>query len=219
MSTIVTIDGPAGAGKSSVAKKLAALLELDYLDTGSVYRALAWQAMIEGISFDDEDRCTMLAEQIQIEVLGPGRIAVNGHDVTDKIRTAVVSDGSSKISAILGVRMTLLELQRQYGLDKGCVVDGRDTGTVIFPEATLKIFLTADEEVRFQRRAGVDGVEVAKHNAERDKRDSNRAIAPLHPADDAITIDSTNLTEDQVVERIAGLLATRLANQEARSRT
>lgn len=207
---VVAIDGPAGAGKSTVSKRLAQRLGYRLLDTGAIYRSVAWAAKRAGVSWDDPSACARVAAELDIDFAWEGEVNhvfVAGEDVTAAIRTPDMSEGASKVSAHPPVRAALLDLQRRLGAQGGVVVEGRDIGTVVFPQAEAKFFLTASPEVRARRRydelraAGKD-VEYEKTLAEvieRDKRDSERATAPLKQAEDAVLVDSSNRSIDDVV--------------------
>jgi cytidylate kinase len=215
---IVAIDGPAGAGKSVTARELALRLGVPYLDTGAMYRAVALAARRAGVAvpLDDEGqaRVVALARQVRIEFLADPRaqrVILDGEDVTDDVRTPEVSRLASVISAVPGVRRELVRLQRELAARDGGVVEGRDIGTVVFPDATLKVFLTATPEVRALRRLdelrgrGIDASyeEVLADQRERDQRDSTRADSPLRPAEGAIVLDTSGLTVAQVVGELA----------------
>jgi CMP/dCMP kinase len=217
---IVAIDGPAGAGKSTAARLLAARLGYALLDTGAIYRSMALRARERGVSWDDGPGVAALADGIDISFRLDGKVnhvTLNGQDVTAAIRTPEMSDGASRVSALPEVRAALLGLQRRIGAAGGVVVEGRDIGTVVFPDAEAKFFLTADTDERARRRvaeltAAGKPVDVDQTKAEivaRDTRDSTRAAAPLRKADDAIEIDSSALAPDAVVARMAEVVAAR----------
>jgi cytidylate kinase len=216
---VVAIDGPAGAGKSTIAKGLAARLGFTYIDTGAMYRAVALWAVRQGVDTGDMHRMEQLAVAAGIE-LSPGRIALNGEDVTDSIRTPEVSNGASKIAVIPGVRRAMVAKQREIGERTSVVMEGRDIGTVVFPNAQVKIFLDANPEERVRRRCEemrAKGLEVnpeqlAAQMKERDQRDSTRVDAPLAQAPDAIYLDSTALGIEDVIESILKIVRSRLAN-------
>ncbi|MNR86797.1 Cytidylate kinase [compost metagenome] len=213
---IVAIDGPAGAGKSTVARKVANRLGLLFLDTGAMYRAITWKAMQQGLPLDDAEAITRLAQESRIE-LQPGqdgdRVRIDGQDVTDAIRSPEVTRNVSQVSAHAGVREVLVERQREMSKDGGVVAEGRDIGTVVFPNAPVKIFLVASPMERARRRAKdleakghtVDLEELAAEIARRDAYDSNRAVSPLKPAADAVHVDTDTMTADQVVDRILAI--------------
>jgi len=212
--SLVVLDGPAGAGKSTVARRLARRLGVPLLDTGAIYRTLALVAHERGIAWDDEPGLVALADGLPIEfgaladdeeALQP--VSCAGVDVTTRIRTPEIGQGASKVSALPGVRAALLDIQRALGA-KGCVAEGRDMGTVVFPHAPFKFFVTADLSARARRRqaelaARGEAVpplaEVERDIAERDARDSTRQAAPLRRADDAVLVDTSEMDIDEVV--------------------
>ena len=209
---IVAIDGPAGAGKSTTARRVAERLGASYLDTGALYRCVALQALESGIALDDARRLAELAGSLDVR-FGAGadaRVRLGSRDVTEAIRTPEVSQAASRVSALPEVRAALVDLQRRAARVPGTVAEGRDMGTVIFPNAQLKVFLDADIAERARRRAedlggaGRPGAidEVRSQISERDARDAGRAVAPLKPATDAVVIDTTRLGIDGVVELI-----------------
>lgn len=215
---LVVIDGPAGAGKTTVARRLARALGVPLLDTGAIYRTLALVAQRRGIAWDDEAALIEVCRDFPIafggEDEGPQKVRFAGEDVTAAIRQGPISQGASKVSAVPGVRAALLAIQRELGA-RGCVAEGRDVGTVVFPHARHKFFLTADTETRAARRraelvaAGGDVpplATIAAEIAERDTRDSSRAVAPLRAADDAIVIDTSGLDADGVVATLLARL-------------
>ena len=213
---IVTLDGPAGAGKSSAAKALARRLGFDFLDTGAMYRAVTLAALRSGIDLQDQQALARLLDDFHVE-MPPGRALLNGEDVTSAIRTMAVTNGSGAIANSPVVRRHLVGLQRAIAQGRNMVCEGRDQGTIVFPDAICKFFVVADPTERARRRQGemarrgevqpLD--EVLRAQDERDRRDAARDIAPMVPAADAITLDSTRLTLEQVVERM---------EQEARRR-
>ena len=204
---IVTIDGPAGSGKSTAAKTLAKRLQFEFLDTGAMYRAVAWKCMQSDIDAEDEAAASKVAESLKI-IFESGRVLVDGHDATAEIRTSAVSNTASLVAQHPSVREQLVTLQRQSASHSNTVTEGRDQGTIVFPRARCKFFLTARPEVRAQRR--FDEMpenedrpafeELVKEIKERDERDANRSIAPLKPAPDADVIDTSDSTLDEVVE-------------------
>jgi cytidylate kinase len=219
---IVAIDGPAGAGKSTTARLLAARLGYALLDTGAIYRAMALRAREKGVAWDDGPGVAALADGIEIafRLDGPiNHVTLNGKDVTTAIRTPEMSDGASRVSALPEVRAALLGLQRRIGAAGGVVVEGRDIGTVVFPDAEAKFFLTANTDERARRRVAeltaagkpVDAAQTKADIVARDTRDSTRAAAPLRKADDAIEVDSSALSPDEVVARMADVVAARSA--------
>jgi cytidylate kinase len=210
---IIAIDGPAGAGKSTVAKRVAKELGYTYMDTGAMYRAFAWKVAQRGVDVEDEAKLRAALGGTNIELLedqGNPKVLLDGRDVTAEIRTPELSQSASKISALPAVRARMVELQRAMGARGGVVAEGRDIGTVVFPGAEVKIFLTAGPAERARRRfaeLGGGGNEITldatlAEMEQRDRRDSERAVAPLKQADDAVAVDSTGSRVDQVVERI-----------------
>lgn len=219
-TVVVTIDGPAGAGKSSVAKQLARRLGYRLLDTGAIYRAVALAAHRRGVPWTDGDACAAVARALDIRfdfVGDKNHVFVDGDDVSAAIRTPEISQGSSQVSAHPPVRAALLDLQRRLAAGGGVVVEGRDTGTVVFPEAEAKFFLTASEEERARRRVAelaqagrvVDPAETLREIRERDQRDASRDVAPMVPAADAVIVDSSVQTLEQVVDSLADQVVAR----------
>lgn len=217
---IVAIDGPAGAGKSSVARAAAKQLGFKCLDTGAMYRAVAWLAVEEGVALDDEGALGRVAQECRISFIHDEGdpiargITVNGHDVTEAIRTTEIDKAVSPVSAAPSVREAMTEEQRRIGRTGDYVIEGRDIGTVVFPDADLKIFLTATNEERAHRRVrqnadrgigSIDYAEVLADIIRRDEADSTRAAAPLKPADDARIIDSTGTYIEDIIENICVL--------------
>jgi len=217
---IIAIDGPAGSGKSTVGKRLAERLGYRYLDTGAMYRALAWKAIQVGLSLEDAEALTRLAERSEITVTGDVadlRILIDGEDVTDDIRSPDMSRATSLISTIAGVRHALVAQQRRIAREGNIVIEGRDIGTVVFPQADVKFYLDARVEVRAQRRWEDERTrgrelpldEVIRQTIERDRRDAEREASPLRPADDAVFIDSSDLTVEDVVQRMMDIIDSR----------
>jgi cytidylate kinase len=217
---VVTIDGPAGAGKSSVAKLLARRLGYRLLDTGAIYRAVALVTKRAGTPWTEGAACGEVARSLDIRfdfVGDTNHVFVAGEDVSTAIRTPEVSQGASQVSAHPEVRAGLLELQRRLGAGGGVVVEGRDTGTVVFPRAEAKFFLTAHDEERARRRvaelaqsgAPVDYEVTLREIRERDQRDASRDVAPMVPASDAILVDSSTQTLEQVVDSLAAQVEAR----------
>lgn len=213
----IAIDGPGGAGKSSVAAALAARLQVLYLDTGAMYRAFAWQALQDGIDPKDEAALADLAACIRLDVLfsdGRQRVVSNGRDVTDLIRTPQISMAASDCSQYAAVRGLMVHMQRELANRCSMILDGRDIGTRVLPNATLKVYLTASPEIRARRRYQellAKGQTVAYEDVladvnRRDHQDSSRAVDPLRPAEDAVTVDTSDMTQEQVVDHIARLL-------------
>jgi len=215
----VAIDGPAGAGKSTIAKRLAARLGFTYIDTGAMYRAVALWGLRQGVDMGDMHRMEQLAIAAEIE-LSPGHIRLNGEDVTEAIRTAEVSNGASRVAVIPGVRRAMVAKQRAIGEQTSVVMEGRDIGTVVFPNAEVKIFLDANPAERVRRRleegrAKGDATtesQLAAQMKERDQRDSTRADAPLTQAPDAVYLDSTPLAIEEVEEAILKIVRARVTN-------
>ncbi|MFN8051094.1 MAG: (d)CMP kinase [Acidimicrobiales bacterium] len=201
---VVAIDGPAGSGKSTISRLVAERLGLQMLDTGAMYRAVTCAVLRAGGDVSDGEVATAAAEQADISV--GSAVVIDGADVTDEIRGPAVSANVSVVAAHPGVRRRLVGLQRSWMAEHGGgVVEGRDIGTVVFPDAPLKIFLTASPEVRARRRAGegiVDESTAAANIAERDRIDSTRDHSPLLAADDAVVVDTSHLSIEQVVDRI-----------------
>lgn len=216
---IIAIDGPSGAGKGTVARAVAANLNYRHVDTGAMYRALAWKAVYERLDLEDGAALTGLAGRAVIDV-SDGVVRVDGHDVKAAIRTAQIDAAAAAVARQPGVREVLVSKQREMGVRGGVVMEGRDIGTVVFPSADLKIYLDASPEERARRRAtdashasgqGAAVVqEVASALAERDLSDSTRKVSPLAMAADAVLIDTTGLAIDDVVERVLTLVAQRL---------
>lgn len=222
LAPVITIDGPSGSGKGTVAGRLAEHLGWKLLDSGALYRLLAFAACNHGVALDNEGLLSQLAAHLDVQFVGategkPARIVLEGDDVTQAIRNEDVAAGASKVAALPAVREALLQRQRAFKEFPGLVADGRDMGTVVFPDAPLKVFLTASAEERARRRylqlkAKGDDVSLPRLLDEiraRDERDTQRAIAPLKPAADAIQLDSTELSIEQVLERIMSEIALR----------
>jgi CMP/dCMP kinase len=221
---IVAIDGPAGAGKSSVSKLLARRLGFTFVDTGAIYRAVALSARRQGIGYEQDEALAGLLGRIQIGFQGAGdenRVLLDGEDVSAAIRTPEISLGASAVSARKVVREGLLQLQRRLALAApvGAVLEGRDIGTVVFPDADLKFFLLAKPEVRARRRyeelfqKGTESslAEVLTDQTKRDHDDASRAIAPLKPAEDAVQVDSSELPLSEVVQSLEQVIRQRMA--------
>ncbi len=217
----IAIDGPAGAGKSTIAKLVSKTFGIIYLDTGAMYRAVALKAVNEGIDTSSVSALSKLVECIDIKIdysMGEQRIFVDGKDVTSLIRTPEVSIGASNVAVVPEVRLKMVELQRAIAKENSVVMDGRDIGTYVLPDADFKFFLTASVEERAKRRfleqtqKGLTGIsleEVKKDIEYRDNNDSNREFAPLKKADDAIEVDTTSLNIEQVAEKIIGYIKDR----------
>ena len=211
---IIAIDGPGGSGKSTVARSVARRLGFTYIDSGAMYRAVALWALRLGMDLDDLHRLEQLAKEARIELPGD-RVLLNGEDVTAEIRAPKVSDAASRVAAQPGVRRAMREEQRRIGSAGPSVMEGRDIGTVVFPDAKVKIFLDAQPDARAQRRAselGASVEEVARDLDARDQRDRSRAEAPLTQAPDAEYLDTTRLTPAQVEEAVLKLVRDRTSN-------
>lgn len=216
---ILAIDGPAASGKSTVARGVARRLGWGYLDTGAMYRAVAAAAIRLGLPLDDEDVLTALARRVTIGFLSDGvdpvpyAVTLDGRDVTEEIRSPATDGAVSPVARVAGVRAALVDEQRRLASDGDVVVEGRDIGTVVFPYAPVKVYLTASPYERARRRLGdraaagheADIEEVARNIASRDEIDSGRAVSPLSVADDAHVVDTTELTVDEVVDLIVSL--------------
>lgn len=209
----VALDGPAGAGKSTVAKQAAQALGCAYVDTGAMYRAITWKALQQHIELHDEAQLTELANQVRIDFRPAAEgqtVLLDGEDITEAIRTREVTNNVSAVSAVEGVREAMVKLQREMAERTGVVMDGRDIGTVVLPKAEVKIWLTASVEERAQRRyqelvakgQDVDFEQLKLDIQRRDEYDSNREHSPMKMAEDAVLLDTTGLTIDQVVARI-----------------
>ena len=208
-SGIIAIDGPAGAGKSTIARALAQRLGVEYLDTGAMYRAVTVAAMRRGVAVNDVERVASIAADLEIDVDDRG-VFVDGTDVTSEIRSRAVTANVSAVAANSAVRSVLRAHQRAWGDERGAgVMEGRDIGSVVFPDAALKLYLTASPRVRAERRvaeAGGDVDEIEAAIAARDHYDSSRADSPLREADGSIVVDTTGLGIEEVLDRITSLL-------------
>ncbi len=212
----IAIDGPAGAGKSTVARVVSKALGFIYIDTGALYRSIGVAALRKGFETDNREQVISILPEISLSlkfVDGEQRVILNGEDISRDIRLPEASMAASNVSAIPEVRSFLLDMQKKFARENNCLMDGRDIGTVILPNAELKIFLTASPEVRADRRykeliekgTPKDYNELLEEIKTRDYNDSHRAVAPLRPADDAITVDTSEMTFEEVVEKIISL--------------
>ncbi len=228
---IIAIDGPAGAGKSTVAQHLAAHFGLLNLETGAMYRAFALKTLEGNIDPGDAaalERLSASTEIVLVPTPAGNRVLLDGADVTERLRSPEVTQAASQVSVHPAVRVWMVGLQHEIGKAGGVVMEGRDIGTVVFPDADIKFFLDASPEARSQRRYeqtsgptaitalpdGVSAEGIAKELRERDERDRNRAQSPLHPASDAVIIDSTALTLDEVLSRIESIVSAQLATEQ-----
>lgn len=223
---VLTIDGPSGAGKGSIAQLVAKKLGWSLLDSGALYRLTALSAVNQGVSFDDESSLALVAQDLKVEFLPsefgePVKVLLDGVDVTTEIRTETAGNNASKIAPLAAVRQALLQRQRDFSTSKGLVADGRDMGTVVFPSADYKVFMTASAQERAERRfnqlnnksgklnSGDEDVSIAalkKEIEERDARDMGRKNAPLKAADDAKVIDTTRFSIEEVLEQVMSLI-------------
>ena len=214
MKINIAIDGPSGAGKSTISDILAERLGYAHLDTGSMYRAVAYTALNRGIALDDEDAVVrMIEEDMDLEMHSDGTIVCNGEDISDKIRTNEISMAASDVSKLGGVRKALVAMQQRIAAAKGYIVDGRDICEVVLPDAEVKIYLTASAEARAQRRylqnkeKGIEGdlKTILEDIKKRDYQDSHRENSPLRKAEDAIEVDSSDMNIDEVVDTLCRL--------------
>ncbi len=211
-NVIITVDGPSGAGKGTLCYALAQKLGFDFLDSGAIYRITALAATKKAIPLDDENALAEISQNLDVQFIpqdGEVNVILNGENVGDQIRTAEAGQNASKVAAFPKVRQALLQRQRDFASEKGLIADGRDMGTVVFPEAQIKLFLDASAEERAKRRVkqlqskgfNANFDEILAEIKERDFRDRNRAVAPLVPAADALLLDSTNLSIDEVIQQ------------------
>ena len=205
----IAIDGPGGAGKSTIAKQVARALDIDYIDTGAMYRAVGYKLIRDNVDMYDEDALLAMLEATDIDFSG-GKTILDGEDISDRIRTQEISRKASECSALAPVRAKLVELQKKMGSTKSVIMDGRDIGTVVLKDAELKIYLTASAEERAERRykelllkgEDISYEKVLADMQERDYNDMHREITPLRTADDAIELDTTGMSIDEVTEYI-----------------
>lgn len=220
--TVVALDGPVASGKSTVARAVAAGLGYVYLDTGAMYRAVGLLATEAGVALDDEAAVVALALAAPLRFGGDGRLFVGERDVSAAIRTLDAGSAASLVSALPGVRRVLVDQQRALARDIDIVMEGRDIGTNVFPDAEIKVFLTARPDVRAARRATelqargeeVDVAQVLAALVERDRRDSTREVAPLRRADDAVAIDTSDMTLNDVVRAVLALVGEKVGVEE-----
>jgi len=226
---IITIDGPVGSGKSTVARRVASLLGYVYLDSGAMYRGVAWKALRDHVHLEAEDALAALALGTRIDLLssdGGFRVLVDGTDVTDQIRSPAVAQAASKVAVIAGVRTVLVAEQRRAAGSGGVVMEGRDIGTVVLPDAGLKIFLDASVEVRAERRRleyaqkgeFQEFSKVLEAVRQRDQRDRERAVSPLRRADDAVLVDNTAMSAEETARLIVFLARERDTAAKAEAR-
>jgi CMP/dCMP kinase len=213
---IIAIDGPSGAGKGTVSRRVAAALEYRHIDTGAMYRAVGWKALREHVPLDDDRAVTDLAQRSQIDVSG-ARVQIDEIDVTRAIRTPEIDRAATAVARLPGVRAVLVARQRRLGDQGGIVMEGRDIGTVVFPDADVKIYLDASPEERARRRAsdpahaGPTAVaEVVTLITARDENDRTRTVSPLYAAADAMVVDTTGKTVDEVVRRVLEVIGDKL---------
>ena len=226
-AVVVAIDGPSGSGKSTVARRVAEELGFGLLETGAIYRALALAARENGIAYDAEQELVRLASQLDISfrLLAQGNaVFLDGREVSAQLRTPEITRGASQVSRWPQVRAALLAIQRSFAQRGPLVAEGRDTGTVVFPDAVLKVFLDADEEVRARRRydqlrqtgAHVAFGEVRREESQRDRADRGRAVSPLCPAEDAVVVDTSDMTLEDAVKSVVSMARARTSHHHRR---
>ena len=217
----VAIDGPAGAGKSTIARRIADKLGYLYIDTGAMYRAVGLWAVRANVALSDMHRLEQLANEAHIEFApGSGSVLLNGEDVTEAIRVPEISEAASKVSLVPAVRRAMVAKQREIGERASVVMEGRDIGSVVFPDATVKIFLDAQPKVRVERRAGESSLPpeiIARQINERDQRDRTRPESPLVQAPDAVYVDTTGLSVDDVEAALLKIIRDRTSNGKERT--
>jgi cytidylate kinase len=218
---LIAIDGPSGAGKGTLARAVAAALGYQHVDTGAMYRAVGWKAVHDGVPLDDESQVAALADRAVLES-GSGKVVIDGHDVTRAIRTPDIDKAAAAVARLPRVRDVLVRRQRRLGENRGVVMEGRDIGSVVFPDADVKVYLDASAEERARRRAGDPAHTGGKEGSlagvqsdlqARDKSDSERPVAPLALAKDAVYIDTTGMPIESVVERVMEIVRHKLADR------
>lgn len=221
MKINIAIDGPSAAGKSTIADILASELGYTHLDTGAMYRAVAYEAFKENIAIDDEENIVKMIDKMNLDMKPDGRVILNGEDISSKIRTNEMSMGASNVSKLLGVRAALVSMQQKICEAGGYILDGRDIGTVVLKDAPVKIFMIASAQARADRRVkqnrekGIEGDDyetILQEIEKRDYQDSHRANSPLKKAEDAVEIDTSNLTIEQTVETVRKLVRNKLGD-------
>lgn len=221
MKINIAIDGPSAAGKSTIANHVANKLGYTHLDTGAMYRAVALQTVKENIAIDDENAIVNMIDKMDLDMKPDGRVFLNGEDISEKIRTNEISMGASNVSKLLGVRKALVAMQQKICEKGGYILDGRDIGTVVLKDAPVKIFMVASAEARAQRRVkqnkkkGIEGDDyetILKEIEKRDYQDSHRQNSPLKQAEDAILIDTSNLTVEEVIEKVMMIVNEKLGD-------
>ena len=221
MKINIAIDGPSAAGKSTIADILASELGYTHLDTGAMYRAVAYQAFKENIAIDDEENIVKMIDKMNLDMKPDGRVILNGEDISSKIRTNEMSMGASNVSKLLGVRAALVSMQQKICEAGGYILDGRDIGTVVLKDAPVKIFMIASAQARADRRVkqnrekGIEGDDyetILQEIEKRDYQDSHRANSPLKKAEDAVEIDTSNLTIEQTVETVRKFVRNKLGD-------
>lgn len=221
MKINIAIDGPSAAGKSTVADAIAAKLGYTHLDTGAMYRSVAYEAFKEGIAIDDEDNIVKMIQRMDLDMKPDGRVILNGEDISNKIRTNEISMGASNVSKLLGVRAALVAMQQKICEAGGYILDGRDIGTVVLKDAPVKLFMIASAEARARRRVlqnqekGIEGDDyntILEDIQKRDYQDSHRENSPLKQADDAILIDTSDLSLEESIQKALSIVEEKLGD-------
>lgn len=221
MKINIAIDGPSAAGKSTIADMIAQKHGYTHLDTGAMYRAVAYKAIKENIAIDDEDSIIKMIDNMNLDMKADGRVILDGEDISNKIRTNEISMGASNVSKLLKVRQALVKMQQRICEAGGYILDGRDIGTVVLKDAPVKIFMVASAEARAKRRveqnkekgiAGDDYQTILEEIEKRDYQDSHRQNSPLKQADDAVLIDTSDLSIEQTLEKVENLIASKLGD-------